>query len=74
MPEHIASDSPRRVIREAECKLLTGLSRTTRWRLERKGEFPARVPLSVGCHGWFEDEVQTWLEACAARRDGSEAA
>ena len=46
-----------RFVREPECRALTGLSRSTRWRLERSGEFPKRRRLSsngVGCY------VPTW--------------
>jgi prophage regulatory protein len=46
-----------RIIREPECKERTGLSRATRWRLERTGKFPARVQLSPGCCGWRESEI-----------------
>ncbi|MBI1504819.1 AlpA family phage regulatory protein, partial [Escherichia coli] len=31
-----------RVIREDECRKLTGVSRTTRYELEKKGGFPSR--------------------------------
>jgi len=41
----------------------TGLSRTTIWRLERKGEFPLRVALSDRRIGWKEEEVIKWLES-----------
>jgi len=41
----------------------TGLSRTTIWRLERKGEFPLRVALSDRRVGWKEEEIIKWLES-----------
>jgi len=41
----------------------TGLSRTTIWRLERKGEFPLRVALSNRRVGWKEDEIIKWLQS-----------
>ncbi|EOT8315020.1 helix-turn-helix transcriptional regulator, partial [Escherichia coli] len=40
-----------RVIREDECRKLTGVCRTTRYELEKKGRFPSRLNLggrSVG--------------------------
>jgi prophage regulatory protein len=52
---------PERIIRESECRARTGLSRTQRWRLEREGRFPARVPLSERAFGWVESEVQDWI-------------
>lgn len=51
-----------RIVREAECKRLTGLSRTTRWELERRGQFPARRRLAVNSVGWLESELQAWVE------------
>jgi len=41
---------------------LTGLSRTTIWRMERKGSFPARVPLSAGSVGWRKSQVDEWIK------------
>jgi predicted DNA-binding transcriptional regulator AlpA len=40
---------------------MTGLSRTSIWRLERKGEFPARVSLTAGSVGWRMSEVEEWV-------------
>ena len=55
-----------RFIREPECKRITGLSRTTRWRLERAGLFPKRRQISPGgLIAWLESEVQEWLRECA---------
>ncbi|HHI30255.1 MAG TPA: AlpA family phage regulatory protein, partial [Candidatus Methanoperedenaceae archaeon] len=39
--------SPDRIIRTKEVQDMTGLSRTSIWREERKGRFPARVALSA---------------------------
>ena len=52
-----------RIIREPECYRVTGLSRTTRWRLEYRDEFPQRIRLSAGCTGWLLSEVEEWLAA-----------
>ena len=51
-----------RFVREPECKKITGLSRTTRWRLERVGAFPKRRRISENAVGWLESELQKWLE------------
>ena len=51
-----------KIIRSQEIQDITGLSRTTLWRLERKGEFPSRVALGPGSVGWRLDEVQTWVK------------
>jgi len=51
-----------RMLREREVRQVTGLSRVTRWRLERRGEFPRRVKLTERCVGWCEAEVMAWLK------------
>ena len=40
----------------------TGLSRTTLWRLERRGDFPRRVQLGPNSTGWIDSEVEQWIE------------
>ncbi len=61
-----------RFIREAECKLISGgLSRTTRWRMERKGEFPKRRSISPGLKAWLYSELMAWVES---RKQGIAAA
>ena len=52
---------PNRLIGEAECKRISGLSRTTRWRLEKCKLFPARRRLSPNRVGWLLSEIQTWI-------------
>ena len=52
---------PERILRIQEVINLTGLSRTTIWRMECKGEFPSRVQLGVGSVGWKANEVDDWL-------------
>ncbi len=56
-------------IREAECKKLTALSRTTRWREERKGRFPKRHQLSPNSVGWLYSEILEWMAARARAAD-----
>lgn len=52
-----------RLIREAECRKITGLSRSTRWRMERRGQFPPRVNLTPYIVGWRLSEVMKWVES-----------
>lgn len=52
-----------RFLRDREVRKLTGLSRTTRWRLEAKGQFPKRRKLSENTVGWLASEVADWLES-----------
>ncbi len=58
-----------RILRERDVKHLTGLSRVTRWRLERRGEFPRRVQLTSRCIGWPEAEVLEWLKERVEARE-----
>ena len=44
------------------------------WRLERAGKFPKRVSLGKARHGWLETEINEWILARLAERDGSGAA
>jgi prophage regulatory protein len=41
------------------------------WRLERAGKFPKRVSLGKARHGWLETEIDEWIVARLAERDGS---
>ena len=50
-----------RFLREAEVRRITGLSRTTRWRMERRGEFPRRRILSRNAVGWLASQIETWV-------------
>lgn len=52
-----------RIIRFPEVKELVGLSRTTIWRKEKAGEFPARVSLGTGSVGWKKSEIDAWVDA-----------
>ncbi len=56
---------PDRFIREPECAQITGLSRVTRWRLERRGDFPKRRQISPNAMGWLESELMSWMKARA---------
>jgi predicted DNA-binding transcriptional regulator AlpA len=51
------------IIRPRNIRTITGLSKVTVWRLEKKGEFPKRVRLSSGAVGWRMSEVMAWLES-----------
>ncbi len=54
-------NEPDRFVREPEIALITGLSRTTRWRLERAGKFPNRRRISTNAVGWLASEIHTWI-------------
>ena len=56
------NDAPDKIIRSKEVQELTGLSRTTIWRLERAGKFPARLALTPGSIGWRLTDVEKWIK------------
>ena len=55
------SQNQERILRLEEVTKMVGLSRTTLWRMERKGEFPARIPLSNRSVGWRFVDIDKWL-------------
>jgi len=65
----------RNIIRDKEVRKRTGLSNTTRWRLQRAGSFPQSVRLTEGGSvGWYEDEIDAWVHdrvRAAGRRPAS---
>jgi predicted DNA-binding transcriptional regulator AlpA len=40
---------------------LGGISDTTLWRLERRGDFPRSIKISPGRVGYRESEVEAWI-------------
>ena len=42
---------------------ITGLGRTTAWRLRRAGDFPHPVPISPGRVAWRERDIAAWNES-----------
>jgi len=52
-----------RIILEKERKQMTGISRTTAWRMEQKGKFPKRRQVSDGLVGWLESEINEWISS-----------
>lgn len=45
---------------------LTGLGRTTAWRLRRTGDFPDPVPISPGRVAWRQRDIAAWNESRGA--------
>ena len=50
-----------RFMREPEVERVTGLSRTTRWRLQRAGEFPLKRQISPNATAWLASEIFAWM-------------
>ena len=52
-----------KAIRWSRVHELTGMSRSTVWRLETEGNFPRRRRLTGHAVAWIEDEVMEWLSS-----------
>lgn len=63
--DHFIREGLDRFIREAEVRRITGLSRSTRWRLERDRKFPKRRRISPNAVGWLASEIREWMEGSA---------
>lgn len=44
-------------------------SKVSLWRLERRGEFPKRIPLGRSRHGWADHEIDAWIAERIRARD-----
>lgn len=51
----------KRIMKLKEVIERVGLSATTIWRQERKGNFPRRIRLGANSIGWDEGEIDAWL-------------
>jgi prophage regulatory protein len=60
MSQQIDSNS---ILRLKAVRALTGVSRSTIWRLCRRGEFPQPLKLTARLIGWRAAEVQQWLDS-----------
>lgn len=52
-----------RLLRVRQVMQMTGLSRMTIHRMERRGEFPQRRKVSANLVAWLEDDVSDWMLA-----------
>jgi prophage regulatory protein len=51
-----------RLLRFPAVRERTGLSRSTIWRLERRGEFPKHHRIAPNIVAWRESDVSRWIE------------
>jgi prophage regulatory protein len=58
---HEARAGANRVLRDHEVEARVGLSRSTRWRLVRAGQFPAPIELGERARGWIESDIDEWI-------------
>lgn len=63
----VSPTAPLRLLRFPAVRERTGLSRSTIWRLERRGEFPRHRRISANAVAWVEEEVADWIRAKSAR-------
>ncbi|WP_337036870.1 helix-turn-helix transcriptional regulator [Enterobacter asburiae] len=50
-----------RMIREKECRELTTLANSTRWKLEKEGKFPKRIKIGATAVAYRLSEIQAWI-------------
>jgi prophage regulatory protein len=50
-----------RLLRFPQVRAMTGLSRTTVWRMEKNGNFPKSRAISSRMTVWLESEIQAWI-------------
>lgn len=60
-----------RIVREPECRRMTGLARNTRWRMMRRGEFPQSRQLGRFSIGWLESEILAWIASRETQKPGN---
>lgn len=51
------------LLREAEVRKLTGLSRSQRYRMVKAGRFPAPLQVSQRAVAWAASSIQEWLSS-----------
>lgn len=57
-----------RILPWSQVKVISGLSRTTVWRLQKTGDFPASVQVSRNRVGWWQSELLEWKRSRRPRR------
>jgi prophage regulatory protein len=64
---------PRRLLRRSQVEDRTGLKKTQLYQAMSEGRFPRPVPILEGgaAVGWLEDEIEAFIEARIAARDGN---
>lgn len=59
---------PDRFVLEREADLMTGLSRGTRWRLTRDGQFPQKYQIAPKKYAYRESELIAWMDSRPATK------
>ena len=58
---HGPTTERRRLLSMRQVEQITGLSRTTLWRLAQAGQFPKAVQISAGRTAFFVEDIENWL-------------
>lgn len=53
--------APPTILNRRQVSKIIGLSVTTIWRMEKVGNFPARIHLSDKRVGWIDTDVYNWI-------------
>lgn len=56
------------LLKDTEVQQLTGLSRSWRWRLSRRGQFPMPVKLGSRRIAYRADAIQAWIDGLQSQR------
>jgi prophage regulatory protein len=62
LAKHFPKGESMKVLNLKEVIEIVGLSTTTIWRLERKGDFPKRIKLSPNRRGWEDAQIEEWMD------------
>lgn len=57
-----ATPNPRTILRKEEVLRRTGLKTTRLYELIKNGEFPVQISIGARAVGWYEFEVQSWID------------
>ena len=61
--------APHELILRSDLRTLVPLSDTTIWRMERRGDFPKRISVSLRRIAWRRREIEAWLAQREAARE-----
>lgn len=59
MRNQLAND---RLVKEKERQIITSISRSQAWKLEKQGKFPKRFKLSERSIAWKLSELLAWVD------------
>ena len=57
-----------KILKICEVIKLTRLSKTTIYNMAKEGRFPAPMKLGKRSSGFFQHEIDAWLQDCAKKR------